>query len=135
MKCLLVLLSLAVLAWSQGENECDCEVVLKFPNETISVDDLPVNGATDCDDHSGCMKTCRDEWDSVSNGGDLNYIQSNGKTVGQNLCDSLALEGQTNLEPTKLHLDYSLCNGEWHEEGTASHDTLCCVDGVYPGSC
>ncbi|XP_069188501.1 uncharacterized protein [Procambarus clarkii] len=136
MKCLLVLLSLAALAWSQEESECNCEVVLKLPtNEIISVDDLPVNVVIGCDDHSGCMKTCREEWDSLTNGGDMHYVQENGRLLGQNLCDIVAAQGITNLEPQKLHMVYNLCNSEWQEEGIASQDLLCCVDGVYPGDC
>ncbi|XP_042235049.1 uncharacterized protein LOC121874830 [Homarus americanus] len=135
MKSILVLFSIIALTWAGKDRDiCHCAAFVSLPEGEFIVDLLPDTQIEDCDDAGYCQIRCTEEWVSASQDGDLDMIVGN-STLGQDMCDDLALEGFHNLEPEEVNLYYGLCDGPWMDNGLASIDKLCCNDGVYPGHC
>ncbi|KAK7071451.1 hypothetical protein SK128_012099 [Halocaridina rubra] len=134
----LIFLSLLALAWAQ-ENNCHCAMFISTGFAELIVHRLPPTTVADCDIESNgpCAAFCIAEWEYIFANGGLHFVnQVTGDTIGQESCQVLDKDyGMTNLQATKVHNNYQVCEGPWIWDGEISRGNLCCVDGNFPGSC
>ncbi|KAK7067185.1 hypothetical protein SK128_004026 [Halocaridina rubra] len=118
----LVLATLAVGAYAQAP--CSCSAMVTAEIGELILYEVPPVDVQDCNADTECQKTCYNEFDAQTNGGDLNSISSDGTTtVGQSFCNTV----QGNIIDRKYVYAYSnLCNTYWQFTGDQSIQPLCC---------
>ncbi|KAG7164180.1 hypothetical protein Hamer_G014316 [Homarus americanus] len=72
------------------------------------------------------------EYDTYTNGGDLNYRLDNGYTVGQEICIQMAQKHNVgDLWDETVYGYARQCNGPWDYDGESSINNLCCSRGHF----
>merc|ERR1711942_281974 len=130
---LAALLSLAALSWAQiiHPYECHCGVFVSYPvgeAEVYRMQPLHLEG---CDNVTACTVACSNEWDDLTNNGDLTTELSNGYTLGQDICLSAVEHFIPFRGDEKGFVNARLCEGNWEDTGKATRQNICCNAGHY----
>nr|XP_045605174.1 uncharacterized protein LOC123762608 isoform X1 [Procambarus clarkii] len=130
MKFLLILLFFTAFSWAQAQ-ECDCGAFVNGRFGELEVYPFDPIQVQSCEDVESCSSTCDEEWATITNNGDLDTVLENGETLGQALCDTLAIEGQEDVPPHEVFLYYRICDGPWQYDEEQSTAQVCCTAGTY----
>merc|ERR1712189_123813 len=130
---LAALLSLGALSWAQiiTPYECHCGLFVTYPvgeSEVYRLHPLHLDG---CDNATLCITACQDEWDDLTNNGDLLTELDNGYNLGQDICLQAVEHFIPFLSNDKGFLNARLCEGTWEDTGRTTRQNICCNNGHY----
>ncbi|CAL4096195.1 unnamed protein product [Meganyctiphanes norvegica] len=125
------LLSMGALSRAQiiHPYECHCGVFVSYPagvSEVYRMEPLHLEG---CDDASLCTQACTDEWNTLTNNGDLTTELPNGYTLGQDICLSAVEHFIPFLNDEPGFVNARLCEGNWKDTGLSTRQNICCNAG------
>merc|ERR1712142_455949 len=133
MKVLLLLASVVALAWAgQDSPNCWCGMFIQERDDAHRVYALESGFFDSCDELDACKQLCASEFNNATGGGDLNFEQSNGYSIGQEICLYMSQHnGVTDIKEAVVYGYANLCNGPWVYDGESSINRLCCYQGFY----
>ncbi|KAK3865567.1 hypothetical protein Pcinc_028833 [Petrolisthes cinctipes] len=86
----------------QDPPECGCAAFVTVQEGELDVLNFPPIDLNDCTEETVCSTGCIEEWDRITNGGDLHTLMPDDMSVGQHMCDRLAEVGHTNYNNRKF---------------------------------
>merc|ERR1711915_831997 len=132
MKVLLLVLAAIASASAQTEGWCRCAAFVTYEHSEIMVYESDEIVIDDCvDDAKQCKNACTNQLNTMSNQGDLWYLNSNGITVGQEICTYMADHWFFFVHNHRVYGYYEICGGAWQYTGIASQQYLCCNGGKH----
>merc|ERR1712198_41447 len=120
----LVLALLLAVATAQHKASCRCGAFITTDTGDRLLYELPAIDVNSCDQHDACKKRCTKEYDTMSGGGDLDFVTEDGETVGQALCTEIG----HHIRNEHVYAFYEICNGPWEFTGEQTQQKLCCDD-------
>ncbi|XP_069987038.1 uncharacterized protein [Penaeus vannamei] len=132
MKVLLLVFALVAAVSAQTEPWCRCAAFVTYEHSEIMVFEAPEVTIDSCvDDAKQCKRACATELNTLSNNGDLWFMQENGLTVGQDICSYLAGHFFFWMRNHRVYGYYEVCGGAWEYAGVESQQMLCCDGGKH----
>ncbi|XP_076056409.1 uncharacterized protein LOC143034352 [Oratosquilla oratoria] len=126
MKACAVLFVLLFAAGAQGFSNCRCGL---FTNKSFGESmlyEMPGIDVGSCESHFQCKTLCENEFNQLTNDGDLYTIMNDGITsIGQFLCQEYGRD----LDNQYVYNYYELCSGPWEYTEQRSQQPLCCRNG------
>ncbi|CAL4096194.1 unnamed protein product, partial [Meganyctiphanes norvegica] len=122
------LLSLGAVSWAQiiHPYECHCGLFISYSTGESEVYRLAPLHLEGCEDESLCVAACQDEWDDLTNNGDLTTELDSGYTLGQDICLASLEHFIPFLSNEKGFLNARLCEGNWENTGKTTRQNICC---------
>ncbi|KAG7157265.1 hypothetical protein Hamer_G029667 [Homarus americanus] len=119
------------MVWAQTDALSATVVCSSLTTTRYRVHRLPPFDLDDCSAFKKCKKKCALEYDTYTNGGDLNCLD-NGYTVGQEICIQMAQKHNVGDLWDETVCSYARqCNGPWDYDGESSINNLCCSRGHF----
>merc|ERR1712002_579970 len=112
--------------------ECECGMFITTMGNELEVHRLPPFDIDNCNQVTQCKRSCAGEYDTLTNGGDLNYVLGNGYTVGQDIClRAYDSHGVEEIHHETVYGYARHCKGPWDFDGETSIQHLCCYKGLH----
>merc|ERR1712226_433210 len=127
----LLLAALVASASADVEPWCRCAAFVTYQYSELMVYEAPEVTITSCDDAAACKASCYNELDTMTNGGNLWTMTTDGITVGQHICSYLADRYIFWMSDHKVYGYYEVCGGAWQYTGAATQTDLCCTGGQH----
>ncbi|XP_071537571.1 uncharacterized protein [Panulirus ornatus] len=131
MKNLLLLLAGLTLVWGTKDlATCRCGMFIQMDDDVHMVYHLdPINIET-CEPYELCKIKCAEEFNTLTDGGNLNNELNSGYTVAQEICLTMMQHhGVHDVQNAVVYGYANMCNGPWMWDGVSSINKLCCDRG------
>ncbi|XP_046394862.1 uncharacterized protein LOC124162387 [Ischnura elegans] len=136
MKGFLAVLLVAVLHYANAEGQCQCAAFLRSSEDPSQPDltsrmylqeDEHVDSCEGDDMHKACSDMCVQSIGRMTDGGNLDYVRPDGKTVGELACSLL----DKDVNMGEVAAFSKLCDGNWEFGKASTPQYICCNDGHY----
>merc|ERR1711872_4137 len=125
------LLSFVALSWAQiiHPYECHCGVFISYSTGESEVYRIQPLHLPDCSNVTLCTMACSDEWNDMTNNGDLTSELDNGYNLGQDICLGAVEHFLPFINNKVGFVNARLCDGNWEDTGLQTRTPICCNNG------